>query len=161
MQHRLHLPRDAGHCVDDGVAHGADQPRCGAPSGYGGGALGYVGLAEVVLRHGPPPRREHLADPLGDPRVAAEGYAHDGGDGLAGDVVLRGTEAAGHDDGVGPAEGLLQGGDDALGVVAHLGGVVDVDAGIGEGSGDGRRVGVVDLAEQQLRPDGEDLSAHA
>ena len=52
--------------------------------------------------------------------VPHELHPHHLGDGLPGDVVLRGAEAAAHDHRLGAVEGLAQDGDDAALVVADL-----------------------------------------
>ena len=58
------------------------------------------------------------------------------GDRLAGEVVLGGAEAAGHDDDVGALEGALDRLGEALEVIADGGLVVEVDADGGEAGGD-------------------------
>ena len=107
LQHLLHLVRHAGHRVDHLVAHRADQPgrRAGALLDHRG-ADRHVGLAQVVVGHRAAARREQLADHVGDRVVAHELDAHHLGDGLAGDVVLRGAEPAAHDHRVGSLERL-------------------------------------------------------
>ena len=70
-----------------------------------------------------------------------------------------GPEAAAHDHGVGPRQRGAQPVDDAGVVVAHLGLEEAVDAAGGELLADPGRVGVDDLAEQQLGADGDDVAA--
>ena len=71
-----------------------------------------------------------------------------------------GPEPAAHEHRVGPAERLAERGDDAVVVVTDLRLVVDVDAGEGELLPEPRPVGVDDLPEQQLGPDGDHLADH-
>jgi hypothetical protein len=105
-------------------------------------------LAQVVGRHAPAAGREPLEDALGRVVVADERNAHDRGDGIAGDVVLRRAQATAHDHRVGPRERQLEGGHDPLEVVAHHLPVRAVDAGERELLTQPGRVGVDDLAEQ-------------
>ena len=81
---------------------------------------GTIGLPEVVVGHGPPAGREHLADALGHRVVRLQLDAHHRGHRLSGDVVVRGAQATAHDDRVGSVERLAQRGDDPGQVVAHL-----------------------------------------
>src|SRR4029077_4027926 len=82
------------------------------------------------------------------------------GDGLPGDVVVGGPEAAAHEDGVGSGEGGPQPVHDAGVVVAHLGLEQAVDAVGGQLLADPGRVRVHDLAEQELGADGQDVATH-
>ena len=82
------------------------------------------------------------------------------GDGLPGDVVLGRPEPAAADHRVAAGQGLPDGRDDAAVVVADLDLEVGVDAGQGQLLADPGRVGVDDLAEEQLGADGDDLAAH-
>ena len=92
--------------------------------------------------------------------VDAGGLADGGGDGVAGDVVLGGAQAAGAEDDVGAlqrsADQLAQAGL----IIADLVHVVEIDAERGQGEGDVPGVGVLDVAEQDLGADGDDLCAH-
>ena len=92
--------------------------------------------------------------------VADERHAHDLGDRLARDVVLRRAEPAATITASLRSRADLQRLDDAVEVVADLGLEVRVDAGQRELLADPRRVGVDDLAEQQLGADGDDFTAH-
>src|SRR5690606_33366910 len=128
--------------------------------GDGRGAPGDEGLAHVVGRHAPAPGGEALEDAVGHLVVVLEGDAHDPGDGVAGDVVLGRPEPTADDHRGGAGQRELEGADDALEVVAHDLAVGVVDAGQGQLLADPGRVGVDDLAEQQLGADRHDLTAH-
>ena len=71
-------------------------------------------------------------DALGDVVVALELDAHDLGDALAGDVVVRRTEAAAHDHRVAAIERKAEHRHDASAVVTDLGLEMRVDAREGE-----------------------------
>ena len=88
----------------------ADQPGRGARALLDDrGALGHVGLAEVVLGHRRGPRLRTCARMRSTIAVVAhERDAHHLGDGLAGDVVLRRPEPAAHDHRVGCAPSALR-----------------------------------------------------
>ena len=83
------------------------------------------------------------------------------GDDLAGDVVLGGSQPAAADHRVAAFQGLAQRGFHAREVVADLDLEVRVDTGQGQLLTDPGRVGIDDLAEQQLGADGDDFAAHA
>ena len=123
-------------------------------------ALGDVGLAQVAVGHVTATRVEHPRDHLDDRLVAHEPHVHDLGDRLACDIVLGRAEAAAHDDGVTARQRGANGEHDALVVVADLGLEERVDARQRETLADPRRVGVDDLAEEQLGADGDDLTSH-
>ena len=91
---------------------------------------------------------------------SSSGDAEHLGDRLPGDVVLRRTEPAAHEHGVGAVERLAQRVDDAAEVVAHLHLVAAVDARQGELLADPRRVRVDDLSEQELGADSHHLADH-
>jgi len=159
--HLVHLVGHARHRVDDLAADRADETRRRAGHlGDRRGADRDVGLALVVLRHGPAARLEHGADALDDRRVAHQRDTHDVGQHFAGDVVLGGAEPAAADHRVGPFQRL----DDRLAhaaeVVADLDLEMRVDAAQGELLADPCRIGVDDLAEQQLGADGNDVATH-
>ena len=107
-----------------------------------------------------PATANSVADDVGQLVAPLERHAHHLGDGLAGDVVLGGAEAAAHDDGIGAVERLAERRDDAVVVVADLRLAQVLDAAEGELLADPRRVRVDDLPEQQLGADGDHLTAH-
>ena len=161
LEHLDHLVGDARDGVDDLVADRADEAGCRADLlGDDGGALGDVGLALVVGRHGAAAGLEEAADAVDDLLVADELDAHHLGDGLAGDVVLGGAETAAHDDAVAAGECGPQGQRDALVVVAHrlveLGRHTVGRQAVTQPGG----VGVGDLPEQQLGADRHDFDPH-
>ena len=86
--------------------------------------------------------------------------AHDGGDRLAGEVVVGGAEAAAHDDRVGLVEESAELVDDAADVVADLHLHEGVDAVRGELLTHPGRVRVDDLPEQELGADRQDVATH-
>ena len=78
-------------------------------------------------------------------------------DGLLGQIVVGGPQAAGGDDGVHPGKGQDQTLFQPLGVVAHYGLVVQIDSQSRHLLGDVGGVGVDDVAHEQLRADAENL----
>ena len=93
--------------------------------------------------------------------VDAGGLADGGGDGVTGDVVFGGAEAAGAEDEVGALQGGLHEFAEARLVIADLVHVVEVDAERGQALGDVVGVGVLDVGEEDFGADGDDLCAHA
>ena len=90
--------------------------------------------------------------------VKLQGEAEGVGQGLFGEVVAGGAQAASGDEDVGAALGDVHSGAEAFGVVPHHGVIVDVDAQGGQALGDHLGVGVGDAAQQQLGAHGDDLS---
>ena len=132
----------------------------------GGGAYGVVehgavhrqhGLLDVVLRHGPAGLGEEGADGLQNVLMELQLPAEGGADGLLGEVVIGGPQAAGGDDDVRPCLGDIQGVPEPLGVVPHYGVVVDGDAQGAETLGEDLGVGVGDVAQEQLGADGNEF----
>jgi hypothetical protein len=117
-------------------------------------------LAEVVVGHPAATAGEHLADAIGDRLVMFEIDAHHHGDRLSGEVVMGRPEPAADDHGVGLVQQASQLGGDASDVVADLDLHERVDATGGELLAEPRRVGVDDLAEQQLGADRQHVAAH-
>ena len=122
LDHLLHLVGHARHGVDDLVAHRADQAgrgagRCSmtvAPAGTSAWRRLFSGMRG-------PGDANMLADHVGQLVVDARASTPiTCGDGLAGDVVLGGAEAAADDHRVGPRERLGEHVDDAVVVVADL-----------------------------------------
>ena len=124
------------------------------------GAVGDLCLAQVVVRHAPAAAGEHLADDLGHAVVVMQRHTHHAGDRVAGEVVVGGAEPAADDHRVGidehPGEHSLN----ASEVVADLHLQQRVDPRRGELFADPLAVRVGDLAEQQFRADGEDVTPH-
>ena len=161
LEHLLHLVGHAGHGVDDPIAHRADQPGRGAARlGDHRRPVGHHRLAKVAFGHRSAPGCEHVSDRLGHRLVGAKLDPHHLGDRLTGDVVVGGAEPAAHDHRVGLFEGPPQRSHDAVEVVTDLPLGQRVDAVGGELLPDPRRVGVDDLAEQQLGADGDDVTSH-
>ncbi len=135
---------------------GAVPVRCGmmvAPSGH-------VGLAGVVGRHGAASGLEEAGDDVHDGLVADELDPHHVGNGLAGDVILRGPEPAADDDAVAAGQRGAEGQRDPLVVVAHRLMEMRGHAGRGQPVAQPRRVGVGNLSEQELGADSHDLDSH-
>ena len=161
QHHGAHLVGHAGDGIDHLGAGRADQARGGA--GHLGNhrcALRHVRLAQVVRRHRAPACGEQGADPLRDLFAAHQRHTQDLGDRLAGDIVLGRTETAAQDHRIAALERLPDAGNDAPVVVADLALEVRIDPGKRQLAPDPGRVGVDDLAEQQLRADGDDFAAH-
>ena len=125
-----------------------------------GRAAGTVRLPEIVLGHPPPARLEHAADARAHVGIAFERDAHHRGERLARDVVLRRPEAAARDHRVAARKADADALDHALEVVADLGLKMRVDADERQLLADPARIGVDDLAEQQLGADRDDFAAH-
>ena len=143
---------DAARVVDDegwGSAIRVMDGKC---------TFGDVGLSLIVGGHDEPAPAEALLDVLQQCGIAHQLSPGGVGDGLTGQVVLGRAEAAARDDDVRAAEGAIDYRLHAVGVVTDDGLVVEVDADIGEASGHPGRVGVDDLAEQELGADGNYLS---
>ena len=99
LHHQLHLVRDARHRVDDLV------PDLGADAGRGADRVrdhvrrrGTSAWRRLFCGHVAAPRAEERGDVLDQLLAALELDAHDLGDRVAGHVVLRGPDAAAHDD---------------------------------------------------------------
>ena len=103
---------------------------------------------------------EEATDVVGDRLVVREVETESGGNGGDGEVVFGGSQAAGHQDDVGPRDRQPQSLLDARGVVADSLLKVDVDADLSQPLRQVGRVGVDDLAEEQLGTNGDDLCTH-
>ncbi len=92
--------------------------------------------------------------------VAAQGERERFGDGLAGEVVFGGAEAAHDDDNVGAAEGGADGVDQILAAVADDGLEGDGDADLVELFSEIEGVGVLAEGGEHLGADGDDFGFH-
>ncbi len=124
------------------------------------GAFEHVGLLGVVGRHDDAAGGEALVEAGEEIGVAMEREAEGGGDGLAGEVVLGGAEAAGEEDDVGAVEGGAGGVGEVLEVVADDGFEGDGDAEVVETGGEVERVGVLPVGGEHLGAGGDDFSDH-
>ena len=159
--HLLHFPGNAGNRINHLVADRTDEARRRARHLRDRrGADGDIGLPQIVGRHRAPARFEHLADLDGDLLVAAHLDAHDLGDHIARDVVLRGAETATADHRVRALQRLPNARFHAGEVVADLDLEVRVDAGQCQLLTDPGRIAIDDDAEQKLGADGDDFTAH-
>ena len=95
-------------------------------------------------------RFEHPADMGLDRGVDDQLAVEHLGEGLLGDVVLRGAEAAGEDDDVGVGEAAFERCDNLVAVVADGALLADDDPRCVEVFGDGYRIGVHNLADENL-----------
>jgi len=119
VDHPLHLVRHARNRVDHLAAmRGPHSGRRADRVRDRLRPIGDVGLAQVVLRHVAGARREHRGDLVDELVVAHQRNLHPRGDGVAREVVLRGTEPAADDQRVGAREQIFDRGDDAIEVVA-------------------------------------------
>ena len=82
-------------------------------------------------------------------------------DALAGDVVGGRPESTGDDDGIRMLRSVREDADHPIYVVPHRHMTMDVDADAGENLRDVLGIRVGNLAEQELRPDPDDLCVHA
>jgi hypothetical protein len=157
----VHLVGDTRHGVDDLLSDRADQARCRTHRLWDQRRpFWHIGLPAVVLRHLTTARGEHRPDALEHLRISPQRDVHHFGDRLTGDVVLRRTEASAHDDGVAAGEGRTEGKHDAGEVVADRSLEMAVQAGSRQLLADVGGIRIDDLTEQQLGPDGDDLSTH-
>ena len=106
------------------------------------------------------PFGEHLFYVAGDPLIVAHLAAEHLREGLLGDVVLRGAESAGDDGDLRSGHGASDGFDDLRAVVADRELLADHDARGVEVFGDGDRIGVHDLADEDFVADGDDGCLH-
>ena len=165
--HVRHLRRRAGHQHDHAPVSLGSRCVLDPPAGRRAARVrdrarrgDQPGLLHVALDDGAPAVAEaslqHRALRGIDGRRLAEHGRHR----LAGHVVLGRSEAARRERQVGALPGarehLLQ----PAGVVADLRDIEQIDAVLRQLRGDERRVGVDDLAEQDLRADRDDLRAH-
>ena len=157
----LHLERHARQRHHDvpvafepharGRAVGVEQHRA---------ACGDHRLRAVQLVELDAPFREHSLHVVRDPLVAAHLAAEHLREGLLGDVVLRGAEAAGDDGDLRSRQGPFDGFDDLRAVVADRELLADHDARGVEVFGNGYRIGVHDLADEYFVADGDDGCLH-
>ena len=118
--------------------------------------LGDQRLLEIVWGKGPV-GMDVVVEALPLAPALHQGQAEGLGQDLLGQVVAGRPQTAGGDQDIRPALGDLHAVPQAAGVVPHHGLVADVDADAGEQLGHVPGVGVGDMAQQQLRTDGEDL----
>ena len=124
-----------------------------------GAARRQLRLLDIVFRH------DHVdvvfkkrPNGVQNVRVKHQGLVKGGADGLLRQVVVGGAQAAGGDDDIRPPAGDVQGLTQPLRVIPHHRVPKDVDAYGGQGLGDVPGIGVDDVAEEQLRAHGDDLS---
>src|SRR5215216_7108721 len=109
LPHARHLGGGAGHGDDEGaVLLGPPAGGGAARIGDGARAGGEPGLLEVALGHGGAAAGEPGAQLLFELGIDPGGLAEEVGDGVAGDVVLGGAEAAGGEDEVGALKSLAE-----------------------------------------------------
>ena len=123
-------------------------------------ALGYERLAAVEFVEVDAARLEHPPDVLLDRRVDNQPTVEHLGEGLLRDVVLRGAEAARENHDVGLGEAALERFDDLPAVVAYRALLVHDDTRRVEVFGNGYRIGVHNLADENLIADGQDGGLH-
>ncbi len=145
------------------AGEGGVEPLAGRAAvgvGQQGCALENVGLLEIVLGHGDAPGGGAGVQ-RGDLRgVAAQGERERFGDGLAGQIVFGGSEAAHEDENVGAAESGANGVDEILAPVANDGLESDGDADPVELFREIERVGVLAERGEHLGADGDDFGFH-
>ena len=135
----------------------------------GGGAHGIVehhaplrehSLLAVVVRHGGVKVFfVEVRDVREDLRVEHQRLAAGGADGLLGEVVVGGAQAAGGDEDVRPVPGGVHRLAQASGVVSHHCVPEDVDTQGTEALGEHLGIGVGDVAQEQLSAYGNDFSS--
>jgi len=145
---------------DTAVAFEPHPRRCAVGVEQHRAAGGNERLSPVEVVVGDAPAFEHPAHVPGDPFVAHQFAAEQLGERTFGDVVLRGTEAAGEDRHVAAVHGAAERGDDGVAVVADRFLFGDDDARRVEVAGDGCGVGVDDLSDEDFVADGDDRGFH-
>ncbi len=119
-----------------------------------------VGLLGVVGWHDHLAGGEAFVEGGEDGVVGVDVDAERGGDGLAGEVVFGGAEAAGEDDDVGAGDGDDGGAGEVGEVVADDGLEGDLDAEVVEAFGEVEGVGVLAEGREHLGARGDDFSDH-
>ena len=159
MPHRPHLARGTGQGHDDPAVRPRHEPagRGAVRVGQGARRGDQPGLFEVELGEGHVATRPELAQPRLEGAVDDRGLADDGGDRFTGEVVGRGTQAAGRDDEVRAAQGVGEGRGDDLETIWQGRDPRDGHAGLGERPGELARVGVPGFPDRQLRADAQEL----
>ena len=156
-----HLVGNAG---DGGDGLGTvldDEARCRADGILDGdGPVGDEGLLAIVLAHFPAQPGKEIVDLVTECLIEDERSACHLGNRLACQIVERRADASGGENEVCPAQGVSQCRLDPLKVVAHGGFEMYVCPDRRELLGHVGRVGVHDLAQQQLGSDGDDLCFH-
>src|SRR5262245_2524469 len=151
LHHRLHLARDARQ-HDDGAAAVRDAVarRRSERVRHDHRAGGHERLLQVVLGHRATGCGEETPDAVGRHGVLDQRNAEDAGDGLAGEVVGSGPDAAGRDHDVRLRDRLAPRPREPLGPVAHREHADDIDADLEQLVGDPARVGVDDAPGGEL-----------
>ena len=103
---------------------------------------------------------KRCASAVGDSGVEDQFAVERLGDGVAGDVVLGGPEAAGENQDGGAAHGLAHLGGEAVAVVTDDAFGDDFDAEFVQLRGEVERVGVEAIAGEHLAADGDDFGVH-
>ena len=96
-----------------------------------------------------------------DALVSLEADPHDFRDGFPGQIILGRAQAAANDHGVAAGESCTQGVDNTLVIVTHFGLQKRVDSCQGELLTHPGRIGVMNVAEQQLGSDSDDFATQA
>jgi len=146
-----------------GVEHDRIDVLCGSAAVLvfeDGSAVEDFGLLGVVGRHDHLAGCETFVERGENGVVGVEADAKRGGDGVAGEVVLGGAEAAGEDDNIGAGEGDESGAGKVREIVADDGFEGDLDAEVVEAVGEVERVGVLTEGCEHLGAGGDDFSDH-
>jgi hypothetical protein len=151
LEHRMKFAGRAGEAEDFGVSDLCVQARrCADGVGNAGRARGALGLAGLARRHFAVAFGEQGGDLGARCGIGYKLCAEDAGEGLAREVAVGGSEAAGHQD----ERGLGRGGFDRRGDDVDLIGHGDVldgeDAAVHQLIGEVLRVGVEELARDDL-----------
>jgi hypothetical protein len=123
-------------------------------------SFGDVSLLPVVIAHRSSQPPEEVADLLKKAGLKHKGPVQDFRHSFPGQVVQGRPDSAGGNDKIRPAQSGSQGALDPFQVVSHRALEMQVQAHGGQLLGDVGRVGVHDLAQQQLRSHGNDFCFH-
>ena len=132
--------------------------RGGAPViGENGAALGQHGLLKNILRDGPARADKVAADAPGRLLVVYQLFSKGLGQDVFGQVIAGGAQTAGGDDDVRPLSGDVHRPADPLGVVPHHSVVIDIQSQGAQPLGEHLRIGIDNVAQQQLGSHRQDL----
>ena len=143
LEHFVELVGHARNCVNDLVANWANQAWCSTPALLDDvGTFRHHCLAHVDLGHASIARRKHFRNGHANFVIKFQLHAHNFGDCLARDVVVRWPKPTADDYCIGVFECLANGFDHSIEVVANLYLQARIDACCGKLLAQPRRIGI-------------------
>src|SRR5215213_10690428 len=124
-------------------------------------ARDHPGLLCVPLRHLQTALGEELANARHDSFIDERGLPGEGADGLAGEVIVGGTDAPGTDHQVSLTDSDGESPGETVEIIPHLNDVQELDTFCGELLGEEGGIRVREVAADQLTADGKYVGAHA